>query len=161
MDLAEAVAQLELIKAQAARAVVPAATAMATGVRREISQVTLRQTSHPRFEFYHAPVGAPPARATGNLARSIRSTAAYGEVRAFSSVAAYAEYAALQEYGGATWPSRSRYMHWFNTGGEWLKRIVHVPEHPYMRPTVQRMSASGQISRDARNAFWARMEPFF
>lgn len=160
MDLQTLATYLEALKGTAAQAASPAATAMAEGFRHEVADVTLRQATHAPHTFYRAPVGRPPAYASGNLAKSIRVTRAYGAVRATAMTGAYARYAAIQEWGGWTEPRRGRYMHWRNPRAWWRKH-VDIPEHPYFRPTRDRMIATGALSRDARDAFWARISPYF
>ena len=72
-----------------------------------------------------------------------------------------AKYAAIQEFGGKTWPTHHKYMHWVNSGGFWYKKEVTIPPHPYFRPTVDRMVRNGDLTREAKVAFWARVLPYF
>lgn len=155
MDLQGLVAYLENLKTVATTAANPAANAMAQGTQNRI-QATLRETSHPPYTFWKATMGRPPAYATGNLAKSIVYTPAFGGVRATASVGATIKYAAIQEIGGWTRPNNSRYMHWRNPR-PWWKKHVTIPEHPYFRPTVEAMIRDGSLSRLAADAFYARI----
>jgi hypothetical protein len=160
MDLNDLSAYLEGLRDAAAEAAVPAADAMAGGVRDRIVHVTLRETIHPPGVFFRAVMGRPPAYASGNLAMSIRATPAFGGVRATAGVGASARYAAIQEWGGTTWPSNSEFMHWRNPR-PWWKKVVTVPEHPYFRPTVESMIRDGSLTRLAADAFYDRVASFF
>lgn len=147
------------LKGQVATAAVPAADAMAETFQNRVQNFTLRQSTHPPGMFWKATEGRPPAYASGNLARSIVRTPAHGGIRASAMVGATAVYAALQEFGGDTWPSRGSYMHWTNTRGPWWMKLVTVPEHPYMRPTVEQTIRDGSLTRSAISAFEKRMSP--
>lgn len=160
MDLDALPVYFETIKSAAARGAAPAATGMANEFRAGVANVTLREVGHAPNQFWKAPAGRPPAYASGDLARSVRATPAYGAVKATAQVGAYVRYAAIQEVGGTTWPNTHRFMHWRNSFGPWWKRQVTVPAHPYFRPTVERQAASGELSRAARDAFWARIAPY-
>jgi phage gpG-like protein len=160
MNLDDLPAYLQRLRDAAASAVVPAANALAEGVRDRMVNVTLRETTHPPGVFWKAVMDRPPAYASGNLARSIRVTPAFGAVRASAGVGASARYAALQEWGGRTWPNSAEYMHWRNPR-PWWKKIVTVPEHPFFRPTVEGMIRDGSLNRLAADAFYDRVSPLF
>lgn len=161
MDLAALPAYLKGLQKAAGDAMVPAANAMGSTVKDRIQNVTLKQTAHAPGMFYKAAAGRPPAYASGNLSRSIMMVPASTSIRATAMVGATAVYAALQEFGGRTWPSRYRFMHWVNTGGPWWKKEVYVPEHPYFRPTVEELIRNGDLTREAQSAFWTRVQPYF
>ena len=167
MSPEENLAFWKAVRDQSTTAAQPAANGM-TGTFEDAVQRTLKLSAHapmpagpphsiPFGIFHKAAPGAPPAYATGNLSRSIMRTAASGGLVSSALVGATAIYAALQEWGGETWPNRSAYMHWVNTAGPWWKKRVTVPEHPYMRPTVDRTVADGSLGRAARDAFAAHM----
>ncbi len=160
MDLNDLPAYLKRLQDVAAFAVVPAANAMAAGVQDRMANVTLRETVHPPYTFFRAVRGRPPAYASGNLAKSIVVTPAYGGVRASASVGSHLNYSALQEFGGLTMPNNSRYMHWRNPRPWWMKRVT-VPEHPYFAPTVSAMIVDGSLTRLAMDAFYRRVSPVF
>lgn len=134
------------------------ADGMAEVFQGRVQNFTLRQSIHPPGMFWKATTGRPPAYVTGNLARSIIMTPAHGSITATASVGATAVYAAIQEFGGYTWGNRGL-MHWRNSGGEWFMRKVFVPEHPYMRPTVEATIRDGSLQRSAIAAFMAHMSP--
>ncbi len=129
MSPEENVAFFEAIKAQVSTAAPPAVDGMTETFEDAVGR-TLRLSAHapmpagpphsiPFGIFHKATPGAPPAYATGDLARSVIRTPASGGITASALVGATAIYAALQEWGGSTWPSRSGYMHWQNTAGAW------------------------------------------
>jgi len=167
VDLNDLPAYLESLKKAAATAAAPAANAMADAVRHQVQNVALKQVAHAPGMFWKAAPMRPPAYASGVLSRSVRMIPASGSLsfgtntaRGVASVSVGAKYAAIQEFGGDTWPSRGRYMHWVNTGGEWYMTRVTIPPHPYFRPTVDRMIRNGDLSRAAYQAFWVRVLPF-
>lgn len=134
------------------------ANAMASTFSDRVRNATLKETAHPVGEFYKAPAGRPPAYVTGNLARSIIRTPAFGGIRATGTVGAFARYAAIQEFGGFTWGDHG-FMHWRNSAGEWFMRTVYVPEHPYMRPTLEAVIRDGSLVGSAIDAFMVHMSP--
>lgn len=160
MDLAGLVVHLEALKKAAANAAPHAATAMAEAVKFQIQNVALKQVAHAPGMFFRAAPMRPPAYASGVLSRSIIMRPASGSVAGTAMVGATAKYAAIQEYGGKTWPSHARYMHWVNTGGSWYMKEVTIPPHPYFRPTVDRMVRNGDLTRAAYQAFWVRVLPY-
>ena len=158
MDLGDLPAYLKALQDAAASAVAPAATAMAEQVQTRV-QSLLRETSHPPYTFFRAVAGRPPAYASGNLAKSVVTTPAYGAVRATAGVGSHLRYSALQEFGGSTWPNNSPWMHWRNPRPWWMKRVT-VPEHPYMRPAVEQCIDDGSLTRVSMDAFYDRIRPF-
>jgi phage gpG-like protein len=160
MDLGDLPAYLKALQDAAASAVSPAATAMAEQVQTRV-QSLLRGTTHPPGVFFKAVRGRPPAYASGNLAKSVVTTPAYGAVRATASVGSHLRYSALQEWGGVTWPSNGPYMHWRNNRGPWWMKRVTVPEHPYMRPAVEQCINDGSLTRVSMDAFYDRIAPLF
>jgi len=161
MDLGDLPAYLKALRDAAATAVVPAADSMAKGVRDRIANVTLRETVHPPYTFWKAVMGRPPAYASGNLARSVVVTPAFGSVRASASVGSHLNYSAIQEWGGWTTPNNGPYMHWRNDRGPWWRKRVTIPEHPYFAPTVAQCAADGSLRRWAMDAFYDRVSVFF
>jgi phage gpG-like protein len=159
MDLGDLPAYLKALQDAAASAVAPAANAMAGQVQDRV-QALLRETSHPPYTFFKAVAGRPPAYASGNLAKSVVTTPAYGAVRATASVGSHLRYSALQEWGGVTWPSNGPYMFWKNPRPWWKKRVT-IPEHPYFRPAVEQCIDDGSLTRVSMDAFYDRVSAFF
>lgn len=153
MDIKQDAAHLKYLQTLVARAAPAEANAMGQRFQTRV-KLTLSEVAHPAGIFWKAPPGRPPAYASGVLRESIVLVSAYGSsVSASSSVYALAIYAALQEYGGSTWPNRSRYMHWVNSAGPWWKKRVTVPEHPYMRPSLEACIRDGSLTGSAMVAF--------
>jgi phage gpG-like protein len=160
MDLGDLPAYLKALQDAAAAAVVPAANSMAAGIQDRIANVTLRETTHPPYTFYKAIMGRPPAYASGNLAKSIIMTPAFGSVRASASVGSHLNYSAIQEWGGWTMPNNGLYVFWRNPRPWWRKRVT-IPEHPYFAPTVEQCVVDGSLTRWAVDAFYDRVSVFF
>jgi phage gpG-like protein len=153
VDLVEEVAQLKYLQRLVASAAPGEANGMAKTFQDRVKNVTLKKVMHPPYTFYKATPGQPPAYASGNLTRSILMKSAYTAVDSSAIVYSTAVYAALQEWGGSTWPSRHNYMHWRNNRGPWWKKKVDVPEHPYMRPTLEAVIRDGTLQGAAISAF--------
>lgn len=150
---------LGTLKGQAGTAAAPAANAMAETFQSRVQNFTLRQSVHPPGMYWEATVDRPPAYASGALANSVIHIPAFGGIRATAVVGPTVVYAAIQEFGGDTWPSRGKYMHWTNTRGPWWMKRVTIPQHPYMRPTVEQTIRDGSLQRSAISAFMTRMSP--
>lgn len=166
MDLQDEASYLEYLQRLVASAAAGEVNGMAKTFQDRVKNVTLKRIMHPPNMYWEAPEGEPPAYASGNLARSILMKSSYntpsnvlGEAQA--SVYATAIYAALQEWGGSTWPNRGQYMHWRNTRGPWWKKLVDVPEHPYMRPTLEAVIRDGSLQRSAIDAFVKATAPAY
>lgn len=160
MDLDALPAYLAALRDAAGEAAIPAANAMGTEVKRQVT-AQLKLVAHAPGIFWKAAPSRPPAYASGHLAGSMMMVPASTAVVATALVGNTAIYAAIQEFGGPTWPNRSAYMHWVNTGGSWYKKRITIPQHPYFRPTVERLIANGGLTREAMSAFWVRILPFF
>lgn len=166
ISVEENIALLKAIRDEASTAAVPAVGAMAGKFEDDVGR-TLRMTFHapmpagpphsiPFGIFYPAAAGAPPAFATGNLARSMMRTPASGGLVASAMVGNTAVYSAVQEWGSTLYPN-SAWLHWRNTHGSWFMRSVTVPEHPYFRRTLRFDLANGSLTEAAMKAFEAHM----
>lgn len=154
----ENIAFLNSLTGTVASAASDVADGIAEVFQSRVTYETLRQTSHGKGQFYKATPGRPPAYVTGNLARSIIRTPAFGGIRATASVDAMAIYAGIQEFGGYTWGNHGL-MHWVNSAGPWFMKEVYIPEHPYMRPTVNDTFRDGSLTRAAMEAFETHLAP--
>lgn len=117
-----------------------AAPAVATEMARYIAERTrdmLSWTSHAPGEYYKSRPGAPPARASGNLAESMFFTPAYGGLRATALVGNTAEYSRILEFGCVVTPKRGKTMHWVDSGGSWFHTELVIPPHPFLEPTTE------------------------
>ncbi len=136
------------------------ANAMAEYLADRIANDTLRRTTHSPGAYYKARPGAPPASASGNLARSMFVTPAPASrgVRATAMVGNNAKYAKLLEYGGCVLqPTSRKVMHWTDSGGSWYHARLPAggdfPAHPFMESTVQEAINDGSLQRVAIEAF--------
>jgi hypothetical protein len=151
--IAATIGILEGIEFRTIKTVPEVARAMGDTYRDHLQNVTLRRTAHGMYTYTPSPPGAPPSFVSGELAYSITVTVSPGWPRASSEVAPHTVYAAIQEFGGDTWPDHSKFMRWFMEGQYWYKKIVHLPERPYMRPALEEVIASGELQDAAVTAF--------
>lgn len=161
MRVRELPGYLNGFKNRVASAAGPAATEMANLVKTEMVNVTLRESgTHSPETFFKAVAGRPPAYASGRLAGSVFVQPSSGMVFAKAGVGVSAKYASLQEWGGWTEPNHYEFMHWHNPR-VWYKKHVDIPEHPYFRPTVDKLIRDGRLSKAAANAFYSRVRVFY
>lgn len=128
-----------------ARAAVDAANAMAQTYQREVVQ-SMRGPAP-------SPIGTPPARRTGTLARSVRAEAAKGGGgRATSSVAPHTVYARIQQKGGVIRPVRAKLLHWEDAKGHHYALRVYLPPRPYMTMADDRRQRVHDAAKRAARA---------
>jgi phage gpG-like protein len=140
--------------AVAGRAAKAAADAMAVEFHTELTDVTLRKSSHPRGQVTGAAPGGPPALVTGSLRRSARIVPAVASgPRAVSAVTVSAVYARIQELGGTVRAKRAPFLRFAYPKGRWHSvRSVRIPKRPYMAPTRDALLASGRLRARAAQA---------
>lgn len=138
------------------------AEAMARYLAERTADDTLRRTHHAPGAYHKAKPGAPPAYASGTLAKSMFVTppAASRGVRATAWVGNNARYAKLMEHGGCVLqPTSGKTMKWKDTGRDtpWHHARLPVsgefPAHPFLGPTVQEAIDDGSLQRVAIDAF--------
>jgi phage gpG-like protein len=131
------------LKATSRRAAGPAAraatTAMARAYQRGVVATELSRYSHTRGTRTPSPPGEPPARVSGALARSIKTSPAKETEPGHwsSSVGPRVVYGRIQELGGQSGRGRR----------------TTTPPRPYLRPAVDRMRGDGTLHRVAVEAF--------
>jgi hypothetical protein len=156
ITLAELVPVLEELRDKAATAAPPTVMAMADTYKDHLTKVTLRRSFAAPGQFgTPAAPGQPPAWRTGALARSVTSrlTGSSG-LTATAVVAPHTIYARIQNAGGVNRAVHARYMHWVNSGGSWYKKVVRIPERPYMEPALKDVIADGSLVKAAMEAFY-------
>ena len=162
MTIDEAIAVLKIFQARAATAAGPSAKAMADTYKSHLTKVTLQRFHSAPGQFgTTSPPGSPIAFRTGTLADSVTawpgaSSPGFGS----AYVAPHTIYAVTQEWGDVHTPSHFRYMHWTNSGGEWWKKRVKIPERSYMRPAVRETAADGSLTRSAALMFRSLVGPY-
>jgi hypothetical protein len=121
---------------------------------------TLRRTTHAPGMYHKAAPGAPPAYASGSLAKGMFWTPAPASrgVRATAHFGNSARHAKLLEYGGCVLkPTSGKAMHWTDSKGSWyharLPASGEYPAHPFIQPTVQEAIDDGSLTRVAIAAF--------
>ena len=157
----ENLAYLIQIEATARKGAAAAATAMARYIADRVVTDTLQQTTHAPGAYYKSRPGAPPATASGSLAKGMYYTPASGELRATAYVGNTARHAKLLEFGGCVLqPSGGKTMKWKDTGRDtaWHhKRLPsdqdEFPAHPYLGPTTDEAIDDGELRQVAIDAF--------
>ena len=136
------------------------ANAMAEYISDRVANDMLRRTTHAPAMYHKAAPGAPPASASGNLAKSMFTTPAPASrgLRATALVGNNAKYAKLLEHGGCVLkPTSNRVMHWTDSRGSWyharLPADEEFPAHPFLEPTIQEAIDDGSLLRVAIDAF--------
>lgn len=136
-------ARLRELQARAAGPAARAAVqAMAlTGVA--ATQVQLSRSSHRKGTPTPSMPGSPPSKVDGSLLRSITFTppAPAGNGRWVATIGGTMIYARIQELGGQTGRNHA----------------TSLPARPYLRPTTERLSASGTLTTVAVKAFLAAL----
>ncbi len=155
----ENVAALEAILVRAALGAAVAANAMAEYIADRVAGDTLRRTTHAPGAYFRARPGAPPASASGTLAKSMYVRPASGGLRASAYAGNDARHARLLEFGGCVLRPRNRkVMHWTDSGGSWYHTRLPMdqdefPEHPFLGPTTDEAIDDGELQRIAIEAF--------
>ncbi len=138
--------------ALAARAAAAAANAMAAEFHAELTDVTLRKSSHAAGTPTPSRPGEPPALVTGTLRRSAQVVPAVAAgTRAVSAVRVGAVYARIQSKGGTVTVKRARVLANKRTGQVFGKSVT-LPARPFMEPTLAVLLASGRLRAKANAA---------
>ena len=160
MTIDEYIAWLEASIANIDYGAAAMANAMAEHLADRIANDMLRRTVHSPGAYYKARPGAPPASASGTLAKSTFWTpsAASAGMRATAYVGNSARHAKLLEFGGCVLkPTSGKVMHWADSGGSWyharLPAQGEFPAHPFIQPAVQEAIDDGSLTRVAIEAF--------
>ena len=165
MDASALPGYLEAITARVAAAAVPAAGAMAKTYKKHLVDITMTESGgHPPVTHTPAPPGRPPAIMTGRLRGSVTMAGPTGGGGVgLASVAPHTIYAATQEWGGVHHAVKGPYMWlWIRYIGYLgvldrglLRRVVKIPERPYMRTAVAETIADGELEKAGEAAFEA------
>jgi len=134
------------------------ADAMAEYLSDRVANDMLRRTVHSEGAYYKARPGAPPATASGRLAKGMFTTPASSGLRVTAWVGNSARHAKILEYGGCVLtPTSGKVMHWRDSGGSWyharLPASGDYPAHPFLEPAVREAIADGSLQRAAIDAF--------
>ena len=136
-----------------------AAEAMAKYIADRTAYNTLRQNKHAPGMYHKARPGAPPASASGSLAKGMYWTPASGGLRSTSYVGNSAQHASLLEFGGCVLkPTSRKVMHWTDSAGSWYHAALPMdrseqPEHPFLEPTTDEAIDDGELRQVAIDAF--------
>ena len=160
MTIDEYIAQMEQLIAKIDYGAAAMANAMAEHIADRVANDMLRRTTHSPGMYHKAAPGAPPASASGNLAKSTFTTPAPASqgMRATALVGNNARYAKLLEHGGCVLkPTSGKVMHWIDSKGSWyhprLPADGEFPAHPFLQPAVQEAIDDGSLTRVAMAAF--------
>ena len=160
MTLDEYIAWLEAAIERIDYGAAAAANAMAEYIADRIENDMLRRSVHAPGAYYKARPGAPPASASGTLAKStfwIPAASSRG-LRATAYAGNSARHAKLLEFGGCVLqPTSGKVMHWTDSRGSWyharLPADEEFPAHPFLEPTIQEAIDDGSLLRVAIDAF--------
>lgn len=131
--IAEVNDKLAQMKAKAPAAARAAALGMGLLMTSE-TLLTLRTFSHPQGEPTNSPPGSPPAWVSGALAGSVRPLPPMGSGPVWSViVGGTTVYARIQELGG-------------DAGRDLAS---HLPPRPYLKPTAEKLIATGKATDGA------------
>jgi hypothetical protein len=152
--------QWRRIEQQARLGAKAAAEAMARYIAERTANDTLTRTSHAPGDYYKAPAGAPPAYASGALARGMYWRRALGsDTQATAWAGNNARHAKLHEFGcEPVTPTRMKVMHWVDSEGSWYHARLpaggdEFPAHPFLDPTTDEAIDDGELQRVAVEAF--------
>jgi hypothetical protein len=156
---AEVSVRLRLIAERAARPA-PVAAATAAGRAGEtLVKVVLTKRSHALGTPTPSPKGSPPAKISGDLARSVQRTptAPLGPGRAESTYGPTLFYGTVQEYG---WPNirAKNFPVLGNPTVGFFGKEVTIPARPFMKPSTDLLIASGTAARVMTAAFLTALE---
>ena len=158
MDIRQYLAWLERSVAKAELGAPAVANAMAEYIADRVANDMLQRTTHAPGAYYKAAPGAPPASASGRLAKSMFTEPASQGLRSTAVVGNNAKYAKLLEHGGCVLqPTSGKVMHWRDSRGSWyhsrLPANGDFPAHPFLEPTIREAIADGSLQRVAIAAF--------
>ena len=154
----ENAAEWARIEQQARLGAQAAAEAMAKYIAERTADDTLRRTTHAPGMYHKAAPGAPPAYASGSLAKGMYSTPASGGLRSTAWAGNSARHAKLLEFGGCVLtPTSGKVMHWTDSAGSWyharLPASGDFPAHPFIGPTTDEAIDDGTLRQVAIAAF--------
>jgi len=155
---AEVAARLRVIRDRAAtRAPVAAATAAGKAGETKVKMV-LQLRTHEAGTPTPSPKGAPPAKVSGDMARSVQRvpTALAGVGRAVTMWGPTVIYGPVHEYG-ATVTARN-FPQLGNPEVGFFGPQVKIPKRPFMAPSTRRLIESGMWTRVTGTAFVAALE---
>ena len=133
-----------------------AANAMATEFHTELTDVTLRKSTHGKDTTTPAAPGQPPALVSGTLRRSAQIVPAQAAgPRAVAAVRVGVVYARIQELGGVVHAKRAPYLRFQYPSGQWhTVKSAKIPARPYMKPTRDLLIATGRLQARAAQAIY-------
>ena len=156
----ENLAELEAILARARLGAKATAEAMARYIAERTANDTLMRNTHGVGEYWKAAPGAPPASASGTLARSMYWTRGQGGgTRASAFAGSKDRRAKMMEHGcEPVRPTTGKVMHWTDSKGSWYHSVLPadesgMPEHPFLGPTTDEAIDDGELRRVAIEAF--------
>jgi hypothetical protein len=156
-SFAQAAAQIGAFEAAASPGAEAAANAMA-GVFKPAVQAVLLARRHAFSTQTPSAPGTPPAAISGEMAGSMLNEPAYetGPATWLSQSGPTAAWSRIQELGGWMEAHTEKGMRWQQPPGAWHKSMGHsLPPRPYMKPTAEALSESGELTAAAAAAFGA------
>lgn len=117
----------------------------------------LGKRSHAWSTKTPAPAGGPPARISGRLQASIIASLPRQQaagVWASDAGSKGSVYAHVQERGMTIHATRAPYLVFFWIGRWHYRKSVTIPARPFVKPTVERLRASGRLHKVSADAFF-------
>lgn len=167
ISIEENVALLEAIMDRVANAAPKCAMAMGE-VHKKKEKELLSMTAHAPVTQTPSAPGSPPAMMPGGLHGDLLESVTLepgltGGSYASSIVGPHTIYASTQEYGGVHHSNRGMWL-WlgFLSPTEifrrnWVKKVVSIPERPYVRPSRDDVIDSGAVTIAGNAAFMAQV----
>lgn len=155
----QAARRLRVIRGRAnAAAPAAAASALARGGQVAV-KAALTERSHSEGSPTPSARGQPPAKVSGDLAKSVSRVPAgpAGGGRATVVLFSHLVYGPVHEFGPVTISSKGNYPLRNRNTGQVFGRQVTIPARPWMRPTVEKYCGSGEAGRVCMTAFAAAL----
>lgn|GEM_PF-1933602 len=156
---ADAAARLRVIRDRAATTA-PVAAATAAGRAGEtMVKMTLQLRTHALGTPTPSPRGSPPAKISGDLARSVQRTPAVltGPGRAMTAWGPTLFYGTVQEFGYPDITAKN-FPVLGNPAAGFFGKSVTIPARPFMRPSAVKLIESGTFGKVTGKAFLAALE---
>jgi hypothetical protein len=156
---ADVAARLRVLADRAARPA-PVAAATAAGRAGEtLVKLVLTKNTHAAGTPTPSPKGSPPAKISGDLARSVQRTPtiALGVGVAETTYGPTVIYGTVQEFGMPISVKRKQVLANAATGQIFGTHVV-IPPRPFMRPSTVELIESGELARVMTEAFLAALD---
>jgi hypothetical protein len=155
----EVIDRLQVIRGRAAAEATQAAATAGGKAGETLVKVTLLKMSHDAGTPTPSPKGSPPAKISGDLARSVQRTPTVllAPGIASSTYGPTVIYGTVQEFGMPISVKRKQVLANVATGQIFGTSVV-IPPRPFMRPTTVMLMESGKLAQAMADAFLAALD---